>query len=591
MSIHRTLLITYILFSIVSMLLMAGFAYTRSRSALQNEIRGNLEAQAVTIMQQVDALMFERVENIYGWSRLELMQDVKIGDVDKRLTRFLSNLKISYAGLYKELFVVYQGEIVASSDAAMIGDYWSPVAPWINLSILQASVEISRPEGQGHNASMLLNIRLEDAFSDAYLGHLYARYDWTDVSRILDKAVGGTKRQALLIDEKGEVLSASSNYQNQGESSFTLPDGKLLNNGIHGAFTPEGQPGASGKVLIGYDTSQGVRGLPALGWHVLVITPAAVAFAQVTQLLWTFIILLAAITLIATLLALRVAKRIASPIQELTRVTRQMPAQLEHTEINVNGQGEVAELARAFKNMLQELINSREHLVRMSKLAAVGEMSAMLAHEVRNPLGILRSSAQLLERQSGLDDRGRSMIGYMITECDRIDHLVSSLLESARPRQPVFSGNDLNQIIAKVIELTEIKADTKGIIINFSPSDESAMVECDHEQITQVILNLVLNAVQILPADTGVVNIDSATAESEVIIRISDNGPGIPAEEREHVFELFVSSRAGGLGLGLAVVKEIIQMHQGSVIVEDSPLGGAQFCIRLPRYRNRKQLL
>jgi two-component system sensor histidine kinase QseC len=88
-----------------------------------------------------------------------------------------------------------------------------------------------------------------------------------------------------------------------------------------------------------------------------------------------------------------------------------------------------------------------------------------------------------------------------------------------------------------------------------------------------------------------VVNIDSATAESEVIIRISDNGPGIPAEEREHVFELFVSSRAGGLGLGLAVVKEIIQMHQGSVIVEDSPLGGAQFCIRLPRYRNRKQLL
>ena len=327
--------------------------------------------------------------------------------------------------------------------------------------------------------------------------------------------------------------------------------------------------------------------MPSLGWHVLIITPSAIAFAQVTQLLWTFIILLAVITLLATLFARRVAKIIAGPIQQLTRVTRKIPTQLEDVDIVVQGQGEVAELAQAFKNMLTELVRSREHLVRMSKLAAVGEMSAMLAHEVRNPLGILRSSAQLLERQSGLDERGRTMVAYMITECDRIDHLVSSLLESARPRQPVFSENDLNQIVSKVIELAKSKADKKGISIKFAPEENMTMIECDHEQMTQVILNLLLNAVQILPVGSGIVGIDTNTVGKKLIIRIFDDGPGIPVAEREKIFDIFVSSRDGGMGLGLAVVKEIIQMHQGTVIVEDSPSGGAQFCITLPHYRNR----
>lgn len=580
MSIQRRLLITYLLFSIVSMLLLGVFAYTRSRTALQNEIRENLEAQATTIMQQVDALMFERVENIYGWSTLELMQDVKIGDVDKRLTHFLSNLKLSYAGLYKELFAVYQGRVVASSDASIIGDQWSFESTWINLPIQHTSVAISKPVSLDDNADMLLSTPLSDAFSDAELGRLYARYDWMDIARLLNSAVGGTGRHALLVDARGVILSASSNYWEQDKSLTTLLDNL---NTSHGTITLQNQSDSDQKILVGYDTSQGIRGLPALGWHVLVITPSTVAFAQVTRLLWTFILLLAMITLIASVLAIWVARGIAGPIQELTKVTRKVPAQLEQTIINVQGQGEVAELSRAFKKMLEELKNSRANLVRMTKLAAVGEMSAMLAHEVRNPLGILRSSAQLLERQQGLDDRGRTMLGYMITECDRIDHLVSNLLESARPRQPVFTFSDVNLIVRKVIDLTQSKADRKGISIKFLPYADVTMVECDQDQITQVILNLVLNAIQILP-ENGQITIETRGDEDELTIRIKDNGPGIPVEDRSRVFEPFVTGRDGGLGLGLAIVNEIIQMHNGSIYIESAPSGGAQFSIRLPQH-------
>ena len=175
------------------------------------------------------------------------------------------------------------------------------------------------------------------------------------------------------------------------------------------------------------------------------------------------------------------------------------------------------------------------------------------------------------------------MLGYMITECDRIDHLVSNLLESARPRQPVFTFSDVNLIVRKVIDLTQSKADRKGISIKFLPYADVTMVECDQDQITQVILNLVLNAIQILP-ENGQITIETRGDEDELTIRIKDNGPGIPVEDRSRVFEPFVTGRDGGLGLGLAIVNEIIQMHNGSIYIESAPSGGAQFSIRLPQH-------
>jgi len=212
----------------------------------------------------------------------------------------------------------------------------------------------------------------------------------------------------------------------------------------------------------------------------------------------------------------------------------------------------------------------------------VGEMAAIMAHEVRTPLGILRSSAQLLERQPHIGERERELIGYITSETDRLNRLVTLLLECARPRPPEFGPRDVHELVAAVMNLLAAKARKKQVRLTTALHARDPVLICDGEQLTQVFLNLVLNALDFVP-EGGRVEIRTRDENGTLVISVLDDGPGVSAGLRARIFDPFFSRREGGIGLGLTIVQQIVQVHHAGIEVGASPWGGACFDIRFPR--------
>jgi signal transduction histidine kinase len=214
--------------------------------------------------------------------------------------------------------------------------------------------------------------------------------------------------------------------------------------------------------------------------------------------------------------------------------------------------------------------------VRAGKLAVVGEMAAIMAHEVRTPLGILRNSAQLLQRQPELGERERELIGFIFSETERLNRLVTLLLECARPTQPDFRPHDLHAIIDSVLNLLASRAEKAGVALSCSFAEPELVFRCDREQIMQVLLNLVLNALAFV-GERGRVQIATRLDGPVLQVSVMDDGPGVPPEFRQAIFDPFFSRREGGIGLGLTIVQQVVQVHDGEIAVGESPWGGASF--------------
>jgi signal transduction histidine kinase len=231
--------------------------------------------------------------------------------------------------------------------------------------------------------------------------------------------------------------------------------------------------------------------------------------------------------------------------------------------------------------MMQDLRKTQADLTRAAKLAVVGEMSAAMSHEVRTPLGILRSSADILLREPKLTNEGKEVLGFIISETERLNKLVSTLIDAARPRPPAFSNVNLTGIVSNAIALLKSQAQLKHINILFHHTD-IVSARADADQMTQVMMNLLMNAIQNLP-NGGKIEVCLQDDKNDVLLDVLDNGPGILAENERQIFEPFFTQRAGGVGLGLAVVQQIVQAHGGDIHYQTSKYQGAQFIITLPK--------
>jgi len=202
-----------------------------------------------------------------------------------------------------------------------------------------------------------------------------------------------------------------------------------------------------------------------------------------------------------------------------------------------------------------------------------------MAHEVRTPMGILRSSAQLLQRQPHVGEKEQELIGFILSETERLNRLVTMLLECARPTPPDFRPHDLHAIVDNVVGLLGSRAEHAGVALSESFDDGELLFDCDREQLMQVLLNLVLNALSFVPSGGRIVV--SAGHDADAIrIVVADSGPGVPADLRQRIFDPFFSRREGGIGLGLTIVQQIVHVHGGEIEVGESEWGGAAFELR-----------
>ncbi len=224
-----------------------------------------------------------------------------------------------------------------------------------------------------------------------------------------------------------------------------------------------------------------------------------------------------------------------------------------------------------------------QQLIRADRLAAMGELTAGVAHEVRNPLGIIRASMQLIEDPRSDPEKVREASSIVKQEIDRLDKVIKALLDFGRPSSPTFVRADLNDVLEEVVLFTRRFASRSDVHIVEEFSRDLPAVMADPNQLKQVFVNLITNAVQAMEAgDGGTITVGTSASDGFVRIRLADDGPGIPAEQLARVFDPFFSTRDEGTGLGLTIVHRIVDEHDGHIEVESAAGKGTTFTIYLP---------
>jgi len=227
---------------------------------------------------------------------------------------------------------------------------------------------------------------------------------------------------------------------------------------------------------------------------------------------------------------------------------------------------------------------------RSERLAALGQMSAGLAHEIRNPLGVIKGSAEMLSRKlAGAQPLAGELAGYISSEVDRLNALVARFLDFARPLQLEARPQRVSEIVDRALESVEHQYPNADVRVERNYSAALPDVLVDEQLCERVFVNLIQNAFQSMAADDSngqrVLKL-SATAENSngrpgAALVVEDTGPGVPPDLREQIFNPFFTSKKDGVGLGLAIVAKIVDEHGGSIRLETSPRG-ARFRVFLP---------
>ena len=303
--------------------------------------------------------------------------------------------------------------------------------------------------------------------------------------------------------------------------------------------------------------------------------------------------LLAAFSVIWVLLSHWVTRPIRSLVDSVARVERGDFS----ARALVLGGDEFGKLARNFNTMVERLAEAqgeleRYHDQRMERaeaLANLGELAAGLAHEIKNPLAGIAGAMQILSSDLAPGDPKREVFEEIAVQVRRIEKTVTDLLSFARPQRMEFSPVNLNEVTKAALFLVRQHSEAKQITFQEDLAPTLPLVHADPRQIQQVFLNLILNAVQAMPAGGKVTvrtqGIKRETPEgprSVVQAEVEDTGPGIPEDVLTHIFEPFFTTKHKGTGLGLAIVRRIVSEHSGEIKVKTYLGRGTTFIVALP---------
>ncbi|PWC87418.1 histidine kinase [Azospirillum sp. TSH100] len=233
---------------------------------------------------------------------------------------------------------------------------------------------------------------------------------------------------------------------------------------------------------------------------------------------------------------------------------------------------------------LTEQQRLRTQIMRADRLAALGELVAGLAHEVRNPLTSIRGFMQFLESSDNVAEWQR-YAPLIVRQVDSLNRLVTELLEFGRPRPPAFLPVQLNDLIREVSLLAGRKSNAR---IALHPTPDLPLVEADGEALKQVMLNLIINAVQATSETGGIAIVTAMAADGgEAVITVTDDGEGIAPENLDKVFDPFFSTKPQGTGLGLAMAHRIVDAHHGTIAIASVPGAGTTVTLRIPILHNQ----
>lgn len=527
-------------------LLIGTLSYTRAAQALETTARTRLVLLARDVAATVGRELENRAADTMNWSRLEVMRALIYQDVDKELVTFLEQMRRGRP----------EYEAIVGVDAT-----GAPVAGAGDVMAVQARAPASRPRWSlVPGAAGLLQFEtsvVNPERPSEVIGGLIVLLDLGRMPAGLEPARDGGRPVALTVrSPAGDVLVDAPGA---------------------GAPPPDDVLSAVAPIPVPPDADA-----PAL--EVVLAESRAAAFADVASLRATLLQTLLVVVALGAVLGAVVAWRIGRPIHQLTATVRGVAerGQLDPSVAFPETGGEVGVLAAAFRTMMESLAAAQRDALAKSRLAFLGEIAANIAHEVRTPLSVLKTAAQLLARGGMPPAEQRELATTAAAEVDRLNAVVTNLVDLARPQRVPYRLEPIDPIVDRAVAFVGPLARKSGTGVTREPSNGPLAVHGSADQLHQVLLNLLQNALQAVGGG-GAVTVRCRAEDGAVRIEVDDSGPGFSPDVLPRVFAPFVTTKADGTGLGLAIVKRMVEEHGGTVGAENLPAGGARVWVRLPR--------
>lgn len=322
----------------------------------------------------------------------------------------------------------------------------------------------------------------------------------------------------------------------------------------------------------------------------LPVVSAAIYFGPIASLAWTGAASLAYLSLLypalqeyeltpagATILTIRILFFFIAAIL-VNRFAVENRRQVERLQV----------LSEKLEETNRQLRRAEADARRAERLAALGQLSAGLAHEIRNPLGVIKGSAEMLSRKvAGSDPLVAELAGYISSEVNRLNALVVRFLDFARPSKLDLRPERISEIVDRALEAASASFPNSNVKIDRQHAPDLPEIPADRQLCEQVFVNLITNAFQAMEGQEGTLRLSIApevsNGEPGVGVIVEDSGPGVPPELREQIFNPFFTSKQDGVGLGLSIVAKIVDDHRGTIRLEDGAVHGARFHVFFPQ--------
>jgi len=303
----------------------------------------------------------------------------------------------------------------------------------------------------------------------------------------------------------------------------------------------------------------------------------------IDKTLGTIVLLSSISILLAIGIGFLISSSIGIPLKKLESSAKEVAQGNLDAKIRHKKNDEIGEFSYTFNSMLDSLKKMidlekdlAEEKLKKAKLTAIGEFASRLAHDLRNPLSIIKTTNQIIKMKAGMekDDKYTKNLASIDTAIDRMTHQIESVLDFIRTKPLEIAENSMHDIIKETIDTIKVP---ENIRINIGQTD--AKISCDSQRLSIVFTNLITNSIQAIGEDSGEITIRIKENQGEITCKVTDSGPGIPKDRIGQVFEPLFTTKQTGTGLGLSSCISIIQQHNGTITVHNNP---TTFTMTLP---------
>lgn len=600
-SLRTKFALLFLIFFFIPFGLLTFLSVSMSKGMLGQSTISHLQNLVEVKKMAIDQWLKERIGDGKAISE---SQEIKSLDPMK-IEPYLTLVKQFYRA-YRELWVVnLRGRRVAEniSEFSYEQEDWFQEA--INKGLFISSPKFHKPSLQP-TITISVIIKGRDGRP---IGVLKELVDMAYVAELISESKLGETGELYLVDSRGNFALHKMLMELSEKGISKVP--YFENPQITLTYTAIYRDYKNNEVLGSW------KWIPSLQCYLIAEQDVKEAFYQTNILVKKAFIIFIISTLLILVLSYWAIGTVTNPIKLLSRtVTAFADGNFKKTLVtNTNRKDEIGKLIEGFNTMADWLKKAyaelegkvktsngelekayhilkqrQEQLIRSEKMAALGQLSAGIAHEIRTPLTSIKIFIQSLEKEIDWDENQKEDFRIIKKEIDRINENVTRFLNFARPEDPIFQQADVNALVMDALTLLTAKIKTSGIHLKISLLEDPPPVEGDTKQLSQVFLNLILNAIEAMPKG-GTLTIRSmlkAIPESQekfLQLVFLDTGGGIPEKDRPYLFDPFFTTKEGGTGLGLSIVYSIVQKHNGQIEVESELAKGSSFILSLPVHK------